>query len=156
VSQRKSPEPAPLRILASRKLPAMKKTGAHPKRAADADATGHTRLAPEVPQEVLAGPSIGIAFEPIDSPMWPIHSDGWLQPEAAALALSWSDLNIERRNRIPEAELLHFCLTPLNGFDGVDDRREILARAAPPGIPNTDLEPLGWDPRTYAPERKPR
>ena len=124
----------------------VKKNGARP----------YGRLAPEVAPEILAAPFAGVETEPIDAPMWPIHPAGWLQPEAPAAAPSWSGLHIERRNRIPSADLRQFGLEPFDRSDGPDLRCEPLVAAARPAVPNTGLDPLGWDPRALLPKKEAR
>jgi hypothetical protein len=110
--------------------------------------------ASDVAPEVLAAPFAGISIEPIDAPMWPIHPPGWFQPEAAASAPSWSGLTIERRHRIPAPGLLHFPLAPFDRPEVRENRREALLPASGPVIPDSGLEPLGWDPRAFSPKKE--
>jgi hypothetical protein len=109
------------------------------------------KLAPEV----KAATCVTIPVEPIDAPMWPIHPAGWLQPEAPAAAPSWTGLTIERRNRIPAPDLIQFPLAPFSRTGAIDASidasREALFPAARPIIRQSDLAPLGWDPRATSP-----
>jgi hypothetical protein len=121
---------------------AAKKNGAGPKRSAGSGATGNAPLAPEP----LAAP-IATEAAPIDAPMWPVHSALWFQPELAPSAPMWSDLNIERHNRIPAPVFLHAETAPLNRPDALDHSIDARTPGANPEIPQSGLAPLGWDPR---------
>jgi hypothetical protein len=112
------------------------------------------RPAPELAPEILAAPFAGVEAEPIDSPMWPIHPAGWLQPEAPAAAPSWSGLSIERRNRIPSPDLRHFGLEAFYLPHGPELRCQAFVTAASPVVPVSGLEPLGWDPRALCPKKE--
>jgi hypothetical protein len=130
------------------------KNGAAPRksRKAAAHANGHAETG--VAPEVLAAPFLGIEAEPIDAPMWPIHTAGWFQPEATPSPPSWSGLQIERRHRIPAPGLQHFPVVPLDAAAVPDTRREALIRADRPALPESGVEPLGWDPRTVYPRKE--
>ena len=118
---------------------------------------GSRRPAPE-PSPVIDAPFLGVAAEPVDAPMWPIHQSGWFQPETPPSMPAWSGLTVERRNRIPAPDLVGFeiiavaqasepayvagseaCVTPINPA---------------PRIPKSGLEPLGWDPRAICSKKE--
>jgi hypothetical protein len=95
----------------------------------------------------LDAPFTRIEAEPLDAPMWPIHPAVWFQPEVPPMAPAWSSLTIERHNRIPAPGLVQFDIAPLDRADEAADESDALAPAARPGLSESDLEPLGWDPR---------
>ncbi|HWB84016.1 MAG TPA: hypothetical protein VG675_07740 [Bryobacteraceae bacterium] len=111
-------------------------------------------VASDVAPEVLAAPFMSISIEPVDVPMWPIHPAGWLQPEIPAAAPSWSGLNIERRNRIPAPGLLPLSLAPFDCPGKPDSSCDVLLPSAGPKRPESDLEPLGWDPRAICSQKE--
>jgi hypothetical protein len=128
------------------------KNGSAPKRS--------TARSAELAPEIKAAACVDIPVEPVDAPMWPIHPAGWLQPEAPATAPSWTGLNIERRHRIPAPDFLHFALAPFPlpgceaGLASVSQQPACPEAAFPvarPMVPQTDLAPLGWDPRAASP-----
>jgi hypothetical protein len=110
--------------------------------------------AAELPPEVLAAPFAGIAIEPIDAAMWPIHPPGWFQPEAPASAPCWSSLAIERRHRIPAPDLVYFPLAPFDRTAACESRSGVVPSALRPSVPAGGLEPLGWDPRAFRPMKE--
>jgi hypothetical protein len=85
--------------------------------------------------------------EPEDAPMWPLSAALWLQPEMGPSIPAWSGLAIERHFGIPSPDFLHPECAP---FDRSEARSfcDILRRAATVKIPESDLTPLGWDPRS--------
>lgn len=119
-----------------------KKNGTAPKRAAG---TGSPGDAPAVGP--LAGPAVAVEGMAIDAPMWPLQAAAWLQPNVAPSPPVWSGLSIEHHNRIP---MLEFVASA----NGAVDRPEVpeksareVGSVAEPAIPQSDLSPLGWDPR---------
>jgi hypothetical protein len=101
----------------------------------------------------LAGPVAGVEAAGIDAPMWPLQSAAWFQPDVPPSPPAWSGLAIERHNRIPVPDFLPSDTAPLNRADAPDSSRPTLA-AAGPTVPQSDLVPLGWDPRAvYGKER---
>ena len=110
----------------------------------------------ELAPEIEAATCVAIAVEPVDAPMWQITPAGWLQPETPAAAPSWTGLNIERRHRIPAPDFLHFALAPFPLPGAIDASREAVFPAARPTVPQTDLAPLGWDPRAASPNKEPK
>jgi len=119
-----------------------KKNGAAPKPAVGTDAPADARA-----PEPLAGPVASIEAAPVDAPMWPLHSAIWFQPDVAPSAPAWSGLAIEHRNRIPAPDFLRSDIAPLNRPDALDNSPHALTPDASPGIPQSGLAPLGWDPR---------
>ena len=122
---------------------ATKKNGDAPKSRVESGARRDPQAGPEPP---LAPFSSGDT-EPIDAPMWPLHSALWFQPDLAPSAPLWSGLAIEHHNRVPAPDFLHKCNAPLDRADNLDNSPEALTPVIPPELPRGDLAPLGWDPR---------
>jgi hypothetical protein len=140
---------------------------------------GTRRPAPEA-SPVIDAPFLGVAAEPVDAPMWPIHQSGWFQPETPPSMPAWSGLSVERRNRVPAPELVGFEITPLEdqslahravkgcgdtaaasggGTGSAAKSPEFFAEplwsgSAVPRIPKSGLEPLGWDPRAICSKKE--
>ena len=122
------------------------KNGTSPKRS--------TARTVELDPEVQAASCIAIAVESVDAPMWPIHPAGWLQPETPAMPPSWTGLVIERRNRVPAHDLIQFPLAPFARAGAMESTHGPLFRAADPSMQQSDLAPLGWDPRAAFPVKE--
>ena len=131
------------------------KNGGTPKRSARAG---------ELPAEVQAAACVDIPVEPVDAPMWPIHPAGWLQPEVPAAPPSWTGLMIERRHRIPAPDFIQLPLAP---FDRAGEEPLPHGRGSATGVrtndatggpaaPQSDLAPLGWDPRAASLKKESR
>jgi hypothetical protein len=133
---------------------ATKKNGATPRKSGKTAAHINGKPEPDVAAEVLAAPFLGIEAEPVDAPMWAIHTAGWFQPEAAPSSPSWSGLQIERRHRIPAPGLLDFPVVPLDAAAVPDNRSEAVIQSASPTLPESGIEPLGWDPRAVYPRKE--
>jgi hypothetical protein len=104
----------------------------------------------ESAEQPAAAPFVIAEPQPIEATMWPIHPVMWLQPELAPLLPSWSGLSIEHRDRPPAPDFLYADARPAGRVDALsgacaprppDVRRE---------LPQSDLAPLGWDPRAVA------
>lgn len=104
--------------------------------------------------EVQAATCIAIPVESVDAPMWPIHPAGWLQPETHATPPTWTGLVIERRNRLPAHDLIEFPLAPFSRAGAMESAHEPLFPAADPSMQQSDLTPLGWDPRAAFPMKE--
>jgi hypothetical protein len=92
--------------------------------------------------------------EPIDAPMWPLHTALWLQPETAPSIPVWTGLAVERHNRIPAPDFLYCDTVPPNRPGTPDKSDDALRPAARrEELPQSGLAPLGWDPRAVG--RKP-
>jgi hypothetical protein len=122
------------------------KNGASPKRS-----NGRTA---GLPPEVQGATCLAIPVEAADAPMWPIHAAGWLEPEARAAAPSWTGLIVERRNRVPAPDLIQFPLAPFPRDGAMDAAPEAIFSAAAPTVRQSDLAPLGWDPRAAFPKKE--
>jgi hypothetical protein len=90
--------------------------------------------------------------EPIDAPMWPHQPAIWLQPNEAPAVPSWSGLGIERHNRIPAPDFLTSVGGPANREDSLENSPRPFTPSVGPGLPQSDLVPLGWDPRADCPK----
>ena len=100
-----------------------------------------------VPTQQLS-PFAAIEAPPKDAQMWPVHSVVWLQPELMPELPGTSGLRIECHYKVPAPDLLHFDVTP-NFHPGTLDRAcDPLPPRVEPPLPQNDLEPLGWDPRS--------
>jgi hypothetical protein len=118
-----------------------KKNGA-PKRSSEAIATLDISL-----PECLAVPVRVIEATPIDCPKWPLQAAVWLQPDGGPSAPVWSDLAVERQNRIPMPDFQSSGTVPFDHPAARYNSDDALRTAIRPTIPQSDLAPLGWDPR---------
>jgi len=120
---------------------AAKKNGAMPKRPV---------------AEPLPAPFAAIETAPVDAQAWPLHSAGWLQQDMAPSAPAWTGLAVERHNSIPAHDFIHFDIAPLNRPDKLDEPGDPCTQVLNPRMPQSDLDPLGWDPRAVLPKEEPR
>jgi len=95
----------------------------------------------------LAEPLCDTEATPIDSPAWPLHSAMWLQPDGVPSVPVWSGLAVERQNRFPIPDFQPPGIAPLDQPGKAHKSRDAFTTAARPLLPETDLRPLGWDPR---------
>jgi hypothetical protein len=95
----------------------------------------------------LAEPVSHTEVIPTDSPAWPLHSAMWLQPASVPSLPLWSGLAVERQNRFPMPDFQPQGIAPLDRPGAAHNSRDALTTAARPSVPDTDLRPLGWDPR---------
>ena len=84
---------------------------------------------------------------PIDSPMWPLHSAMWLQPDGVPPAPLWSGLAVEHQNRSLMPDFQPSGIAPFDHPAAPRGSSQALDPAAGPVVPRSDLAPLGWDPR---------
>ena len=119
-----------------------RKSGAA-KRSARSEVRTNEQAGPEPP----SAPFSTREAQPIDAPMWPLHSGVWFQPELAPAPPAWSGLAIDRHNRIPAPDFLHSSAAPINCTDTLENVCGAVTPAAAPDVPRSDLAPLGWDPR---------
>lgn len=89
----------------------------------------------------------GLAPPAMDAQMWPVHAVVWLRPDLTAAAPHSSGLRIERRHRVPVPDFLQPVVTPAAGPRLLARECDPLPPNLPPGMPQCDLSPLGWDPR---------
>jgi hypothetical protein len=101
------------------------------------------------PQPMTAG-FLTSTIEPVDAPMWPIHAALWLQSEQAPSIPAWTGLAVERHHRIPAPDFLHAEHVPFNQAGVLESSRDMLLPVSHGRFPESDLAPLGWDPRTVA------
>jgi hypothetical protein len=120
-----------------------KKNGPAPERSAGSGVRADARPAPQ-PVDATFAP---IEAEPIDAPMWPLHPALWFQPERMPSVPVWTGLAIERHNRIPAPDFLHFDTAPPDRPDTLDSSCDALTPGARRELPQSGLAPLGWDPR---------
>jgi hypothetical protein len=92
-------------------------------------------------------PFMGVEAHAIDMQMWPAHPVVWLQVELRPGLPGSSSLRIERHCKVPAPDFLYFDVPPVlrpHALERVSD-------PLPPGVqqqlPQSDLVPLGWDPR---------
>jgi len=102
---------------------------------------------PAYPTQPLS-PFAGIEAQPKDADMWPVHSGVWLQPELMPELPRTSSLRIERHYTVPAPGLLDFDVAPSSHPGTLDRVCDPLPPRAEPGLPQSDLAPLGWDPRS--------
>jgi hypothetical protein len=74
----------------------------------------------------------------------------WLQPELAPAAAVSSGLRIERQNRIPMPGFAGLEIPAASLPDPHESHRKPLLPSLRLHFPQSDLQPLGWDPRTVA------
>jgi hypothetical protein len=101
-------------------------------------------LVPEVSQ----APLVATPLEPIDAATWPVYPGVWFQPERQPLFFS-SGLEVARHNRLPAGD---FSISGATQPVDLAAKRETPRKAVAPkpsvNVPASNLEPLGWDPRT--------
>jgi len=129
------------------------KKAADPKRSARSMASAAVTKAARKSARPEAQPPLDAAFaeietRPSDASMWPLHSVLWFQPERAALIPAWTGLGIERHNRIPRPDLLVVASPPPDHPDTPDKACEGIVPHPHCQLPQSELAPLGWDPRT--------
>jgi hypothetical protein len=90
----------------------------------------------------------GVPPPAVNAPMWPVHAVVWLQPDLTAAAPHSSGLRIERRHRVPVPDFVHPVVTPAAGQRLLAQEGDPLPPNLPQAMPQCDLSPLGWDPRT--------
>jgi hypothetical protein len=89
-----------------------------------------------------------VAAQPKDAPMWPVHSPIWWQPGLKPELPGSSGLRIERRHQVPIPDFLYLEMKPAGR-----PRPTVEAPCGPllphreQTLPQSGLEPLGWDPR---------
>ena len=90
-----------------------------------------------------------VEAKPVDTPMWPAHSVVWLQPELWPALPTSSGLSIERHLRVPAPDFINPGITPASRAHALDAGRDLLAPGLVHPLPQSSLEPLGWDPREH-------
>jgi hypothetical protein len=102
---------------------------------------------PAHPAQKLA-PFIAAEIQAIDTQMWPVHIVAWLQPELKAEIPGSSTLRIERHYKAPAPDFLYFDVSPIAHPDTLEPVLDPLPPGVQPQLPQSDLAPLGWDPRS--------
>lgn len=102
---------------------------------------------PASPTQQLS-PFAAIEPQPKDAQMWPVHSVVWLQPELRPELPGTSSLRIECHYKVPGPGLLYCDVTPSFHPGTLDRLCDPLPPRVEPRLPQSDLEPLGWDPRS--------
>ena len=132
-------------------LPPVPSNGTHPprapKRAPKASARSAARKDVPSAPEPIAAEFAQVEPKPTDAPMWLLQPVSWLQAERAPSIPVWTGLAIERHNRIPKPDFLPQDTAPPNRPDALETSREALTPDPHCEIPQSDLAPLGWDPR---------
>jgi hypothetical protein len=96
-----------------------------------------------------------VAIREMDAQMWSVHPVAWLQPELKPRLPGSSGLSIERHHRFPVPGLLDLQIAAV---DPSHKREEHIPRELPPlvrhTLPESDLVPLGWDPRVVTRQQR--
>jgi hypothetical protein len=98
------------------------------------------------PAQKLA-PFAAVEAQPIDVQMGPVHSVVWLQPELRPGLPASSSLRIERHYKVPAPDFLYFDVSPISHPITLERLWDPIAPAMQQQLPQSDLVPLGWDPR---------
>ena len=96
--------------------------------------------------EILA-PFAQLETRPANAQTWHHHQVLWFQPERAPAKPAWTELSTERRNRIPRPDFSPLETVAPDRPHRLQNLREALQPGSHPRFPDSDLEPLGWDPR---------
>ena len=120
-------------------------SAAPPRKRSQARATPRNS-ASTVPVRQLA-PFAPIPSEPMDAEMWTLTPVLWLQPELFPGIPASSGLTIERRSTVPGPDFLYRELVPAGGVPAPAGPVNGLPPQLPQPLPQSNLAPLGWDPR---------
>jgi hypothetical protein len=107
---------------------------------------------PEAARE-LAG-FAPIKIDPIDARKWLVHPFLWLQPELTPAAPSASGLWIERRHKIPIPGFARVAVSAILRPKPAEAPAGLRPPEVPRNYPESELAPLGWDPRALAGSKK--
>jgi hypothetical protein len=102
---------------------------------------------PALPAQKLA-PFIAAEIQAIDTQMWPVHTVVWLEPELKPELPRSSTLRIERHYKVPSPDFRYFDVSPTSHPVTPEAVRDPLPPGMQPRLPQSDLVPLGWDPRS--------
>lgn len=120
-------------------------SAAAPRKRSQARATPRNAASTQpVPQ---LAPFAAIPSEPRDTEMWTLTPVLWLQPELCPVIPASSGLTIERRCTVPGADFLYRELVPAGGVPAPAGPGNGLPPQLPQQLPQSNLAPLGWDPR---------
>jgi hypothetical protein len=101
------------------------------------------------PSQPKLAPFARVAAQPKDAPMWPVHSMIWWQPGLKPELPSASGLRIERRHQVPIPDFLYLDMkAAARPRPSLESPCDPLLPHREPALPQADLVPLGWDPRT--------
>jgi hypothetical protein len=95
-------------------------------------------------------PFTATEIQAIDTQMWPVHSVVWLQPEFRPELPRSSSLRIERHYKVPASDFLYCDVPATSHADALEPVRDPLPPGVQPRAPQSDLVPLGWDPRSFS------
>jgi hypothetical protein len=129
---------------------ASKRNGAAGKRSSPPHAQPGKDAAEPAAQQEPAAAFIVMEPQGIDAPMWPLHPVVWLQPDRKVASPGWSGLCIEHRYRLPAPGFLQIAAVPGCPPGHAADERNPLPPGVSRRLPESDLIPLGWDPRAAA------
>ena len=110
--------------------------------------TRQPAVGPQLVLDVPEAPFAAIGVEPVDTPSWPIQPAGWFQPEPTPAVPAWSGIGIERHSRTPLPGFIRHDISAVNRADALEVLCESFSPNAVPNLPESGLDPLGWDPRT--------
>ncbi len=97
-------------------------------------------------------PFLAIEATAVDAQMWPQHPVAWLQPTLDPAIPASSGLRAERRNKVPAPDFAYVQIRPVCDLAGLQGVARPLAPQIQSELPDTDLVPLGWDPRSCIPD----
>ena len=91
-------------------------------------------------------PFAAVEPAPADAGMWPAHPAAWFEPQLPPELPAVSGLRVERRCTVPAPDFLRFEPSPAS-LPHTYVEPDFLPPDLPAGLPESDLVPLGWDPR---------
>lgn len=95
-------------------------------------------------------PFAGEPIEPIHGQMWPLHSVAWFHPELKPRRPDPGDLSIESHRKVAAPGFLCPEVTPADQAHTSDEVCDPLPPALKRQIPQSGLDPSGWDARVMA------
>ena len=95
-------------------------------------------------------PFAGEAIEPIHGQMWPLHSVAWFHQELKPRSPDSGDLSIESHRKVAAPGFLCPQVTPADQAHTSDEVCDPLPPAVNHQIPQSGLDPSGWDARVMA------
>jgi len=107
----------------------------------------HDSKAPPSPVVQNLAPFASVKLEAQDASMWPVHPVMWLQPAPRPVLSIASGLRVERRYAIPAPDFLDCAQDAVECKHAPDKSAELRRPSIAMVLPQSGLEPLGWDPR---------
>ena len=108
------------------------------------------KLAPSKLAPSKLAPFAGEAIEPIHGQMWPLHSVAWFHPELKPRSPDSGDLSIESHRKVAAPGFLCPQVTPADQAHTSDEVCDPLPPDLKHQIPQSGLDPSGWDARVMA------